>query len=102
MIELDVLDDGLPTRFDQRDLMVADVYRRYLDVALEEPAVASVMTFGLSDRYACLQEDYPRADGARRRPLPFDRHMRPKPAFSAVKHAFRHAVRRPPKWHRGW
>jgi len=57
--ELDVLDDGLPAAAGPRDRAIADVYRTYLDVALQEPAVVSLTTFGLSDRYTWLQEDYP-------------------------------------------
>jgi endo-1,4-beta-xylanase len=82
--EMDVLDDGLPADPEERDRAVADVYRTYLDVALDEPAVASLMTFGLSDRYTWLEEDYPRDDRAPRRPLPFDDEMRPKPAYRAL------------------
>jgi endo-1,4-beta-xylanase len=48
--ELDVLDDGLPRASAPRDRAVADIYRRYLDVALANPHVAAVITFGLSDR----------------------------------------------------
>jgi endo-1,4-beta-xylanase len=96
--ELDVLDSGLPAQPRVRDRMVADVYRRYLDAALAEPAVAAVMTFGLSDRYTWLQEDYPRRDGARRRPLPFDRALRPKPAYDALAGALRDAPSRTPVW----
>jgi endo-1,4-beta-xylanase len=94
--EMDVLDDGLPRNPSRRDAMVADVYRRYLDCALDEPAVASLITFGLSDRYTWLQEDYPREDGAARRPLPFNAHLKPKPAFHALHHALRQAPRRWP------
>lgn len=31
---------------------VADVYRRYLDVVLDELAVKAVLTFGLTDKYS--------------------------------------------------
>jgi endo-1,4-beta-xylanase len=82
--ELDVLDDGLPADPAKRDSAVADVYTRYLHAALAEPAVRAVMTFGLSDRYTWLQEDYPRGDKAPRRPLPFDDGLRPKPAYTAL------------------
>jgi endo-1,4-beta-xylanase len=97
--ELDVLDDGLPAATHKRDQKVADVYSRYLDVALDEPAVASLITFGLSDRYTWLQEDYPRDDGAARRPLPFDEDMKRKPAFHALQHALKHAPDRRSVWH---
>jgi endo-1,4-beta-xylanase len=96
--EMDVLDDGLPADVAERDRAVADVYARYLDVALDEPAVGSLMTFGLSDRYTWLQEDYPRRDGAPRRPLPFDEDLEPKPAFDRLAAALRAAPRRNALW----
>ena len=96
--ELDVLDSGLPARPSSRDMAVADVYRRYLDTALAEPAVGAVLTFGLSDRYTWLEEDYPRRDGAHRRPLPFDRGLSPKPAYVAIAETLRRADPRSPLW----
>jgi endo-1,4-beta-xylanase len=85
--EMDVLDDTLPAAAGPRDRAVADIYRRYLDAALEEPEVVSLMTFGLSDRYTWLQEDFPRDDGAPRRPLPFDDKLKPKPVLGALQGA---------------
>ena len=96
--EMDVLDDGLPAENAARDQAVADAYKLYLDTALAEPAVASVITFGLTDRYTWLQEDYPREDGAPRRPLPFDEELQPKPAYDAVYSALEGASTRPPLW----
>src|SRR4051812_33714020 len=96
--ELDVLDDGLPKDEKIRDRGVADTYRRYLDVALDEPAVKVVSAFGLTDRYTWLDEDLPREDGAHRRPLAFDRRLKPKPAHHAISHAFRHAPVRTQLW----
>ena len=96
--ELDVLDDGLPADARIRDRAVGEACRRYLDTALDEPAVRSVMTFGLSDRHTWLQEDYPREDGAPRRPLPFDDDLRPKRAFHALHHALGHNARRRILW----
>ena len=40
----------------ERDQAIAGATQLYLDTALQEPAVASVITFGLSDRYTWLQE----------------------------------------------
>jgi len=101
--EMDVLDDGLVKRPTRRDQQVADVYRHYLDVALDEPAVKMVNCFGLTDRYTWLDEDYPRDDGAHRRPLAFDRNMRPKPAYFAISHSLIHAPKRKLLWdlHKG-
>ena len=93
--EMDVLDDGLPAAVAVRDRGVADVYRRYLDVTLDHPAVKALITFGLSDRYTWLQEDLPREDGAARRPLPFDEDLEPKPAYHALA---RDAPWRRPLW----
>jgi endo-1,4-beta-xylanase len=96
--EMDVLDDGLPPQPEARDRAVADVYTAYLEVALDEPAVASLMTFGLSDRYTWLQEDYPREDGAPRRPLPFDEKLEPKPAYRSLAGALDDAPLRDALW----
>lgn len=96
--EMDVLDDGLPRAPAARDAAVADVLRVYLEVALDEPAVAALVTFGLSDRHTWLEEDYPRPDGASRRPLPFDRRLRPKAAYDALAAGLGHAPRRDPLW----
>jgi endo-1,4-beta-xylanase len=94
--EMDVQDDGLKADIPSRDAGVADVYSRYLSVTLQEPAVKVVLNFGLSDRYTWLQEDYPRRDGAARRPLPFDENLQPKPAHTAILQAFQNAPARTP------
>jgi endo-1,4-beta-xylanase len=94
--ELDVLDDGLKANIAQRDTGVAQVYSTFLNAALQEPAVKIVLTFGLSDRYTWLQEDFPRRDGAARRPLPFDENLQPKPAYTAILNAFNAAPPRTP------
>jgi endo-1,4-beta-xylanase len=96
--EMDVLDDGLPAESTARDEAVADIYGRYLDTTLANPAVKALVTFGLSDRYTWLQEDYPRDDGADRRPLPFDDDLQAKPALRAVQRELRQACRRRPLW----
>jgi endo-1,4-beta-xylanase len=81
-----------------RDAAIADIYSRYLDAALQEAAVGAVMTFGLSDRYTWLQEDYPRDDGTPRRPLAFDDALRPKPVYDALEEALANAPGRTPIW----
>lgn len=96
--ELDVLDDGLPADATQRDAIVAEMYGTYLDVALAEPAVGSLITFGLTDRYTWLQEDYPRDDGEHRRPLPYDEDLERKPAWGAIETALARAPSRGLLW----
>jgi endo-1,4-beta-xylanase len=96
--ELDVLDDGLPKARKPRDRAIAEIYKRYLDVTLHEPAVKSVMTFGISDRFTWLEEDYPRDDGGHRRPLPYDDKLKPKPAHKALLRSLHHARKRKALW----
>ncbi len=93
--ELDVLDLTTPSDVGQRDREVADMYRRYLNVVLDEQAVIAVVTWGLSDRYTWLtphsSPDFVRQDAEPMRPLPFDAAFNPKPAFYAMLSAFAHA-----------
>ncbi|HEY1431204.1 MAG TPA: endo-1,4-beta-xylanase, partial [Stellaceae bacterium] len=97
--ELDVTDENAPPDQAMRDRLVADTYRRFLDAALDEPAVKMVVTWGLSDRHSWIvrQETHKskwRADGMQSRPLPFDADLNPKPAFEAIMQAFAHAPQR--------
>jgi endo-1,4-beta-xylanase len=99
--ELDVTDENVPADVTVRDRLVADTYRRFLDAALDEPAVKMVVTWGLSDRYSWIvrREIYQakwRTDDAASRPLPFDVDLEPKPAFDAIAGAFAHAPQRQP------
>ncbi len=98
--ELDVFDIGVSGSPAERDTAVAGLYRDVLSVIVAEPAVASVVTWGLSDRYTWLtpQTDpsYRRRDGAPARPLPLDDAFQPKPAFAAIATAFQTARARVP------
>ena len=93
--ELDVIDRAAPADIATRDAAVADVYRRYLDVALASRAVKAVITWGLTDRYGWIADGAEpqtrRRDGLPARPLPFDADCRPKPAYTALAEAIAHA-----------
>ena len=93
--ELDVLDDGTGPGIAERDAAVASMYSHLLEVALQQRAVVSVVTWGLSDRYTWLSPtvspDLGLRPGPPRRPLPFDADFRPKPAYEAILAAFRAA-----------
>lgn len=97
--ELDVTDEHAPADRTIRDQLVADTYSRFLDAALDEPAVKMVVTWGLSDRHSWIvrRETYQskwRADDSPSRPLPFDADLKPKPAYEAIARAFAHAPTR--------
>jgi endo-1,4-beta-xylanase len=93
--ELDVVDRGAPADIAKRDADVAAIYRRYLDVALDNPAVKTVITWGLTDRISWIvngpDPDTRRTDKLPPRPLPFDASYVPKPAYFAIAEAFRAA-----------
>jgi endo-1,4-beta-xylanase len=97
--ELDVTDENAPADIAVRDRLVADTYRRFLDAALDEPAVKMVVTWGLSDRHSWIvrRETYEakwRTDGVLSRPLPFDTDLEPKPACEAIAQSFAQAPQR--------
>ena len=91
--ELDIDDKAYPADIPARDRAVADFARRFLDVALDEPALLNVVTWGLFDGDTWLNghPDHRRRDGRPQRPLPLDEAMRPKPFREALIAAFRHA-----------
>ncbi|HEX3954682.1 MAG TPA: endo-1,4-beta-xylanase [Stellaceae bacterium] len=96
--ELDVVDRGAPSDIAKRDAEVAAIYRHYLDVVLDNRAVKTVITWGLSDRESWISKGVDpltrRSDGLPPRPLPFDNDYLPKPAYFAMADAFRAAPRR--------
>ncbi len=94
--ELDVNDQLLPADTMVRDTMVADITRRYLDVALDERAIRSVQCWGLSQRHQQMGRDPStrRADGLPNRALPFDDALQPTAMAAAIGQALDHAPRR--------
>lgn len=98
LTEMDVNDDGIdgddPA---ERDRRIAQVYTDYLQVALENPAVKAVLTWGLTDRNTWLnrieshRKKRPNRD---QRPLPFTADYAPAPAFFALRNAIDHAPKR--------
>jgi endo-1,4-beta-xylanase len=97
--ELDVLDHGRGRDITTRDAEIADLYARFLAVALDQKAVISLVTWGLTDRYTWLSPTVsPRLHlpaGPPARPLPFDSDFEPKPAYHSILRALQRAPRRP-------
>lgn len=82
--ELDVDDAAFSGDAAERDARVAETYRAVLDTALDEPKVTSVICWELADGFSHYRE----RRGGEARPLPFDRALKPKPAFDAMIAAF--------------
>ncbi len=92
--ELDVSDNQLPQNIQVRDRIIAETYYEYLSVVLDEPAVTTVINWGLSDRHTWLSSYAPRQDGAPVRPLLRDTQYNKKPAWKAVARALKEAPAR--------
>lgn len=86
LTELDCRDNMLPADIGLRDRTVADTTRRVLEVALDEPAVKGVFTWGVADPQSWLNSDptRKRTDNTMARPLPFDEHYQAKPMWQAI------------------
>ncbi len=99
LTELDVRDRDMPPGIDARDRQGAELVRRVLDVALDEPAVTTVMTWGLTDRHTYQTRDpqFARADGQQPRALPYDGDLRPTPMRTAIAAALMAARGRNPR-----
>jgi endo-1,4-beta-xylanase len=98
--EIDVDDIAMPLDPKIRDQQVAQMYARFLAVALDEPAVVALASWGLCDAYSWHNRtkyfpEYIRPDNQPQRPLLFDAELHAKPAFYAVLDALKHAPKRP-------
>jgi endo-1,4-beta-xylanase len=82
--ELDITEKKLPTDTQTRDRVIAAAYEDYLSVALAQPAVIAVLTWGLSDRYTWLAGKEARTDKTPVRPLPLDQKLSRKLAWNAI------------------
>jgi endo-1,4-beta-xylanase len=98
LTELDVNDDAIQYNDPAvRDRMVADVYRDYLNLALQGTAVKAVLTWGLTDASTWLngiKSHKEKQPNRPQRPLPFDPDYKPAPAFFAMCDAFNKAPHR--------
>ena len=74
--ELDISDEGGPSAPTQRDQKAAQLTKQFLDVALDQHATTTIITWGLSDRYTWLSGN--------QRPLPLDQNLHRKPMWHAI------------------
>jgi endo-1,4-beta-xylanase len=92
LTELDVNEDDIASNeIAERDRIVAQTYRNFLDVALNNTAVKLVLTWGISDRRTWLndgQTHHRKQPNRPQRSLPFDPEYQPTPAFFAMRESF--------------
>ena len=93
--EFDVNDKYVGGTAAQRDRVVADYAKAYLDIALAYPQTRYIMAWGLVDKYSWLQNTSPRPDGLPKRPLPYDDDFQPKLLRQAIVDAIAAAPVRP-------
>ena len=88
--ELDIIDTQLPAAIDRRDQLVADAYKRYLElmIRIANPTVIAFWSFcdrrDWLDWAAKSSPKYMRSDGAPHRPGLLDTDLHEKPAYFAV------------------
>jgi endo-1,4-beta-xylanase len=93
--ELDVREQVGNQTVAERDDRVAAETRRFLDIALEVPAVRGVITWGISDKHSWLSENLTQAqttdDGRRflNRGLPYDPQCKPKGMYWTISDSFK-------------
>ncbi|MEO8559231.1 MAG: endo-1,4-beta-xylanase [Rhodospirillales bacterium] len=85
--ELDVREADLSAPLARRDRAVADLTRRYLDVALAQPAVIGVSCWGLSDGNSWLRAGHSSGEPLNRG-LPYDEAFATTPMYGAIRDAF--------------
>ncbi|EQB12280.1 beta-1,4-xylanase [Sphingobium quisquiliarum P25] len=88
--EFDIADRGGPPSPEKRDREVASFAKAFLDVALDNPAMQSVLCWGVSDKDSWLSKypEYKWPDGQLSRGLPLDGNMARKPFWDAIASAF--------------
>ncbi len=98
LTEMDVNEDDLA--FDdvaRRDQAIAETYRQFLDVALANPAVKLMLTWGVSDRRTWLNDGpthHRKQPNRPQRSLPFDPQYRPAPAYFSIRNCVDKAPQR--------
>ena len=83
---------GTPSDIAERDKVLADLTRLYLDFMLAYSQIDYVMAWGMVDHYSWLQNfSRKRPDGMIKRGSLYDDNYQPKPMRQALADAFRNA-----------
>lgn len=93
--EFDVNDQALPQDIPSRDASVAAYAKAYFDVMLDYPQLTDILAWGMCDSFSWLQGFQPlRADGAGKRPCPYDSAYEAKPLHGVLASALAKAAAR--------
>ncbi len=99
LTELDVNEDDIASNDPAiRDAEVAKTYASFLQVALANPAVKLMLTWGVTNRRTWLNDGpthHRKQPNRPQRSLPFDPQYRPTPAFFAIRNTLDHTPKRP-------
>lgn len=82
--ELDVIDNLLPGPEIERDGIIAQRAKDFLDAIGAAKRPEAVLTWGISDRHTWVPIWFSRDDGMPNRPLPLDADFRPKPLMQVI------------------
>ena len=82
--ELDVIDNKLPGKANERDELVAATAGSFLKSVCDVVRPKAILTWGLSDRYTWVPTYFKRQDGMPNRPLPLDANLKRKPLFDVI------------------
>lgn len=82
--ELDVQIHGISGSVEEQLTRQAEIYADLMRVALENPALKAVTTWGFTDRYSWIPHFAQHPDA----PLPFNEYYQPKPAYEALYQSF--------------
>jgi endo-1,4-beta-xylanase len=93
--EFDVDDKSVSGTIAERDQIVADNGKAYLDIMLSYRELRYVMAWGIVDKFSWLQNRAPRPDGLPKRCTPYDDRFQPKPLRDAIAQSFTAAPVRP-------
>ncbi len=88
LTETDVNDRKLGPDDAARDKAVAATYREYFDLVLKNSNLKAALTWGITDEFTWLNGEDARADHLPERCLPFDKELKPVPAYFAIRDAF--------------
>lgn len=94
--EFDVNDRYVTGTVAERDRVVADYAKVFLDIALSYPQTRYLMAWGMQDKYSWLQNTSPRPDGLPKRCTPYDEAFKPKPLRDAIAQSLAAAPARTP------